>query len=63
MNIVDVSGEIAIITNSMFPVAPVRKRKFAIGVPLYFDIRDEQIGAEVSFDPTPASGEIGVPVR
>jgi hypothetical protein len=63
MNIVDMSGEIAMITNSMFPVAPLPKCKFAVGVPFDFDIRDEQVSAEVPLDPTPASGEIGVPVR
>ena len=63
MNVVHVPDEVVVITNSVFPVARLPKGKFAVGMAPDFDTCNEQVGAEMSLDPTPASGEIRVSVR
>ena len=63
MNVIRVSDEIVLVTDSMFPVTPLPKCKFAIRVTLDSDPGGKQLGAEVSFDAAPSPSEIRVSLR
>lgn len=47
MNVVHVSGEVVVITNSVFPVARLPQGKFAVGMASDFDTCNQQVGAEM----------------
>jgi len=63
VNVINVPGEIVVIADGVFPVTPLPKRKFTIRMALEIDACSEEVGAEISLDPTPAPSEIGVSFR
>ena len=63
MNVVDVAREIALVPDRVLPKPPLSECKLAIPVPADRYPRNEQASAEVSFDATPASGEIRILFR
>jgi hypothetical protein len=63
VNVVDVSLEIAVVTDSVFPIASLPQSKITIPVALGCRPGSDHAGTEVSFDPSPAAGEICVSLR
>jgi hypothetical protein len=63
MNVIHVPDKIVFITDGVFPVTSLPKRKLAIRVTSDSDARSKQLGAEVSFDASPAPREIRVSLR
>jgi hypothetical protein len=63
MNVIVVPGKVAIITDRVFPIAPLPQRKLAVCMALNGRSRGNQAAAEMSLDATPTTGEIGVPLR
>ena len=63
VNVIDVSCEIVFVTDSVFPISPLPKRKLAVGVSLDADTSPQQATAEVSFHTSPAPGEIRISLR
>ncbi len=60
MDVVHVPREIVVVADRMFPIAPLPKRKFAVGVTLEVRARVEQAGTEVPFDASPPGGKVSV---
>jgi hypothetical protein len=63
MNVIHMPDKIVVVTDGVFPVTSLPKRKFAIRVTPDSDAGSEQLGAEVSFDAPPSPSEIRVAVR
>ena len=63
VNVVDMTLEIAVIANSVFPVTSLPQSKVAVAVTLHGLSRGDRVGAEVPFDSPPPSGKIRVRLR
>ena len=63
VDVIYVPCKIALLTDGVFPKPPLPECKLPIPVPADRYPRNEQASAEVSFDATPASGEIRIPFR
>jgi hypothetical protein len=63
MDVIDVPGEISLVTDGVLPVPPLPRRKLATRITPDGIPSSEQVSAEVSFDPPPAPGEIRVSLR
>jgi hypothetical protein len=63
VDVIQVPCEIALVTDRVLPKPPLSECKLAIPVPADRYPRNEQASAEVSFDATPASGEIRILFR
>jgi len=60
VHVVDVSLEIEIVANRMFSKAPLPKRVFAVAMTLDRHAGGNGPMREMSLDPPPAAGEIGI---
>jgi hypothetical protein len=63
MNVIHMPDKIALVTDGVLPATSLPKRKLAARVTSDDNPSSEQAGAEVSFDPPPASSEIRVSLR
>src|SRR5580700_9272354 len=63
MDVIDMSLEVLLVADRVFPVSSLPKRKFAVRVAPDFDSRSEQAGTEDSLDSPPPPGEIRVSRR
>jgi len=63
MDIINVPSKIVFIADRVFPVAPLPKRKLAVGVAPNIRALGKQSGAEMTFDSPPAAGKVGVVLR
>jgi len=63
MHVVSVPGKVGIVADGVFPISSLPQREFAVGVALEGRAGREQAGAEMSLDPPPTTGKIGIARR
>jgi hypothetical protein len=63
MDVMDMPLEIVLVANGVFPKSPLPWRQIAVRISLRFNPERGQSAAEMSLDPSPSTGKIGIARR